>query len=98
MKLHTCLGLSEYDTDTMYYYFYILLLCICAICSLQVHKILSIEVTCLFMLVVFIFNSLIILLIGILFGIIAARSTVHENLESLGYIKTDHSFSTNDIN
>ncbi len=95
MKLHACLGLSKYDMNTVFYY--VLVFSLCLTFNLYIHWFNNDagdgSFSCA-MVVATLFNSFMYIL-GFLAGIIIARSTAHENLESL---MEDKSGVVSDVN
>jgi hypothetical protein len=89
MKSRTCLGLSKYDMNTCLYYILTVLLCLTVNGFIQWHDYHSIYITPFLVVVFHTFSNFAMYLLGFLAGIIIARSTALENLESLTEIKLD---------
>ena len=87
MQLRACPGLSRYDTSTLLYF--AMILSICLLVDLLVCGLFDTAVDAWIFFAVFMFHGLALYFVGVLSGVIIARSTVRENLESLGFVKTD---------
>lgn len=88
MKLYKCPGLSRYDTITVFYYAMVVLTYLSVVLSLRFYKLSELKMKMWFFPVVSMIHDLIFYFLGIFSGIIISRSTVRENLESLGFVKT----------
>ncbi len=89
MKMRTCMGLSQYDMKMCFYYLLTVLLCITVNCIIKLHEYHSNDTAIFSFMVLYTFSNFSMYVLGFLAGIVIARSTANENLESLTEIKSD---------
>ncbi len=87
--LHTCLGLSKYDMNTVFYYILTVVLCLVFNILIYRRQFFPRDITLLSLMVFGTFSNVLMYVLGFLAGIIMARTTAIENLESLTEIKLD---------
>jgi hypothetical protein len=89
MQLHTCLALSKYDLNTGFYFLLVFALCLAFNLYIHLFDCGVIEMTFSYAMLVVTLFSCFMYILGFLSGIVVARTTVMENLESLTEIKLD---------
>ncbi len=83
MRVSSCLGLSQHDTDTLFYVMLVTMLCITVHVTIEVYDQLDSNNNFLYFMLFNQFSNFALYFLGFLSGILIARVTLKENTESL---------------